>query len=144
MLYNCSQPLDKENFLARANLLASRGDVVELSTKRQRTYRQNAYLHVLLEYFGCQYGETAEFVKREYFKILVNPHIFIREKQDRFRGNIRILRSTADLSTEEMSICIDRFRNWASQEAGIYLPTAEEGMMIRQMEVEISKHSRFI
>lgn len=146
MLYDNSNPLQKANFLARANLLAERGEVVELRSKRQRSLNQNAYLFVLLSYFGCQYGETSDFVKEEYFKRLVNPDIFIRDKRfDKFlKREVYICRSTADLTMEEMSICIDRFRNWSSKEAGIYLPTAEEGALLRMCEVEISRTERFI
>ncbi len=107
MLYNCSNPLDKANFLDRANLLAERGDVVELKTKKQRSLKQSAYLHCLFDYFGCQYGEDGNYVKEEYFKKLVNPDIFVlNEGIDRFTGKPRVqLSYTADLTTEEMSIC---------------------------------------
>lgn len=146
MLYNTSNPLDKENFLARAQLLAERGDIVELRTKRQRSLKQSAYLHCILAYFGSQYGEDAEYVKAEYFKKLVNPEIFILSKgQDPFTGRDKYkLRSTADLTTEEMSTCIDRFRNWSSKVAGIYLPTAEEGAILAMCEVEIAKAKRYL
>lgn len=146
MLYDCRNPLDKENFLARAQFLANREDVVELRTKRQRSLNQNGYLHVILDWFGCQYGEDAEFVKTEYFKKLVNPDYFILgKKRSKFSGQEYYqLRSTADLTTEEMSVCIERFRNWASKEAGIYIPTAEEGIIIRQCEIEIAKARRYL
>lgn len=146
MLYNTSEPLDRENFLTRAQFLADRGDIVELRTKRQRTLKQSAYLHCLFAYFGCQYGEDAEYVKVEYFKKIVNPQYFVLSVgRDPFTGNARYkLRSTADLTTEEMSACIDRFRNWSSKEAGIYLPTADEGAMLAQCEVEIAKAQRFL
>ena len=146
MLYNCSNSLDKANFLERAKLLADRGDVVELKTKKQRSLKQSAYLHCLFDYFGCQYGESGSYVKEEYFKKLVNPDIFVlSEGVDRFTGRQHYqLRSTADLTTEEMSICIDRFRDWASKEAGIYLPTAAEGALLRLCEIEISKAQRYL
>lgn len=146
MLYNTSEPLDKENFLARAQLLAERGDIVELRTKRQRSLKQSAYLHCILAYFGARYGEEAEYVKVEYFKKLINPDIFIISKgKDPFTGRDKYkLRSTSDLTTEEMSTCIDRFRNWSSKEAGIYIPTAEEGAMLAACEVEIAKAQRYL
>lgn len=146
MLYDCKNELDRANFLARAQLLADRKDVVELRTKRQRTLNQNSYCHVLIEYFACQYGEEPEYVKMEYFKILVNPDVFVTGTWiDKFTNQTRIsVKSTADLTTEEMSLCIDRFRNWSSKEAGIYLPTAEEGAFLRQCEIEISKAKRFV
>lgn len=146
MLYNTSQPLDKESFLARAQFLAERGDIVELRTKKQRSLKQSAYLHCLFAYFGSQYGEDEEYVKVEYFKKHVNPEIFIlSEGVDKLTGRKKYkLRSTADLTTEEMSVCIDRFRNWSAKEAGIYLPTAEEGALLAQCEVEISKANRYL
>lgn len=146
MLYDCKNDLDRSKFLTRAQFLADRKDVVELRTKRPRTLNQNAYLHVLIEYFACEYGEDAEYVKTEYFKLLINPEIFVEGSWvDKFTGQKRIkVRSTASLTTEEMSVCIDRFRNWSSKEAGIYLPTAEEGVKIRQCEIEIEKAKRFV
>lgn len=146
MLYDCKNDFDRANFLARAQLLADRKDVVELRTKRQRTLNQNAYLHVLIEYFAAVYGEDPAYVKEEYFKCLVNPEIFIIGGHvDKFTGQKRcVCRSTADLTTEEMSVCIDRFRNWSAKEAEIYLPTAEEGAFLRQCEIEIAKSKRFV
>lgn len=145
MLYNTSNPLDKENFLARAQLLAERGDIVELRTKRQRSLKQSAYLHCLFAYFGSQYGEDAEYIKTEYFKKLVNPEFFILSKgRDPFTGREKYrLKSTSDLTTEEMSTCIDRFRYWSSKQAGIYLPTADEGAKLAMCEVEIAKAQRY-
>lgn len=146
MLYDCRNDLDRANFLARAQLLADRNDVVELRTKRQRTLNQNAYLHCLIEYFAAIYGEEPEYIKYQYFKCLVNPETFVIGGHiDKFTGERRcVCRSTADLTTEEMSICIDRFRNWSAKEAEIYLPTAEEGALLRQCEIEIAKTRRFV
>lgn len=146
MLYDNSNPLQKANFLARANLLAERGEVVELRSKRQRSLNQNAYLHVIIGYFAVMYGEASDYIKEEYFKKLVNPDTFIvARKLDKFTNRERIVcRSTSDLTVEEMSVCIDRFRNWSSKEAGIYLPTAEEGALLRMCEVEISRTERFV
>lgn len=146
MLYDNSNPLQRANFLARANLLAERGEVVELRSKRQRSLSQNGYLHVLIGYFASQYGETPDYIKEEYFKKLVNPETFIvARKIDGFTNRERVVcRSTSDLTIEEMSTCIDRFRNWSSKEAGIYLPTAEEGILLRQCEVEIAQAERYL
>ena len=146
MLYDNSNPLQKANFLARANLLAERGEVVELRSKRQRSLNQNAYLHVIIGYFAVMYGEASDYIKEEYFKKLVNPDTFIvARKLDKFTNRERIVcRSTSDLTVEEMSVCIDSFRNWSSKEAGIYLPTAEEGILLRQCEVEIAQAQRYL
>lgn len=145
MIYNTSNPLDKANFLLRAKKLAESGKVIELTEKKpRRSLPQNKYLHVLLAYFGTQTGNTLEWVKQQYYKKLVNPDLFIREKEDKYLGKIKVLRSSADLDTSEFSLSIERFRNWASQEAGIYLPSADEYIIIQQMEIEIERNKEFL
>lgn len=145
MVYDTSNPLDKANFLLRANKLAESGKIVELTEKKpRRSLPQNKYLHVILAYFGTQTGNTLEWVKQQYYKKLVNPDLFIREKEDKYLGMIKVLRSSADLDTAEMSLSIERFRNWAAQEAGIYIPSADEAILIQQMEIEIERNKEFL
>lgn len=145
MVYDTSNPLDKANFLLRAKKLAESGKIVELTEKKpRRSLPQNKYLHVLLAYFGTQTGNTLEWVKQQYYKKLVNPDLFIREKEDKYLGKIKVLRSSAGLDTSEFSLSVEKFRNWASQEAGIYLPSADEYIIIQQMEIEIEKNKEYL
>lgn len=145
MIYDTSNPLDKANFLLRAKKLAESGKVIELTEKKpRRSLPQNKYLHVLLAYFGTQTGNTLEWVKQQYYKKLVNPDLFIREKEDKYLGRIKVLRSSAGLDTSEFSLSIERFRNWAAQEAGIYIPSADEAILIQQMEIEIERSKEFL
>lgn len=145
MIYNTSNPLDKANFLLRAKKLAESGVIVDLTEKKpRRSLPQNKYLHVILAYFGTQTGNTLEWVKQQYYKKLVNPDLFIREKEDKYLGRIKVLRSSADLDTSEFSLSIERFRNWAAQEAGIYIPSADEAILIQQMEIEIERNKEFL
>lgn len=145
MIYDTSNPLDKANFMLRAKKLAESGKVIELTEKKpRRSLPQNKYLHVILAYFGAQTGNTLEWVKHQYYKKLVNPDLFIREKEDKYLGRIKVLRSSADLDTSEFSLSIERFRNWAAQEAGIYIPSADEAILIQQMEIEIERSKEFL
>lgn len=145
MVYDTSNSLDKANFLLRAKKLAESGVIVDLTEKKpRRSLPQNKYLHVILAYFGAQTGNTLEWVKQQYYKKLVNPDLFIREKEDKYLGRIKVLRSSADLDTAEMSLSIERFRNWAAQEAGIYIPSADEAILIQQMEIEIERNKEFL
>nr|DAN74344.1 MAG TPA: NinB recombination protein [Caudoviricetes sp.] len=145
MIYNLSSPLDKANFLLRTKKLAESGVIVDLTEKKpRRSLPQNKYLHVILAYFGAQTGNTLEWVKQQYYKKLVNPDLFIREKEDKYLGRIKVLRSSADLDTSEFSLSIERFRNWAAQEAGIYIPSADEAILIQQMEIEIERSKEFL
>lgn len=145
MIYDTSNPLDKANFMLRAKKLAESGVIVDLTEKKpRRSLPQNKYLHVILAYFGTQTGNTLEWVKQQYYKKLVNPDLFIREKEDKYLGRIKVLRSSADLDTSEFSLSIERFRNWAAQEAGIYIPSADEAILIQQMEIEIERSKEFL
>lgn len=145
MRYDGSNELHAAQARARLENLIAGKKVFDITEKKpQRSLSQNSYLHVLLSYFACQIGETMEYVKREYFKKLVNPATFIREREDKFLGRIKFLRSSADLDKDEMTLCIDRFRNWSSAKAGIYLASPDEGRMISLMEIEIERNKEYL
>ena len=57
---------------------------------------------------------------------------------------ITCLRSSADLSTAEMTLSIDRFRDWSSAVAGIYLPAAGEKEMLIYAQQEVERNKEFI
>lgn len=143
MIYNLSTPLDRERFAARANQQLQKGSVVELTEKTLRSYNQNSYLHLLIGTIAMETGVSLEYAKREYFKKLVNREIFIRKEHDRFSGEIEIIRSSADLSVEEMRISIDRFRMWASQN-GFYLPSPEDKDRLRDIEIEMGRMRQYL
>ncbi len=144
MIYNLSNKLQRESFKIRTNNLYLKGGVVELIDKKPRTLKQNSYLHLILSYFACETGNTLEFVKQEYYKRLVNSELFLKKKNDQFLGEISILKSSKDLTKDEMTLSIERFRNWSSQEAGIFLPDAASKEMLIQMEIEVDKHKQYL
>lgn len=144
MLYDLSNPLQNESFKVKAEALSKKGCIVELTEKKpQRSLQANKYLHVILAYFGLQIGETMEYVKKHYYKILCNKDTFIREVDDKYLGKVKVLRSSSDLDTEEFSRTIARFRDWAATE-GIYIPSSEEHLMVQQMEIEVSRNKMYL
>lgn len=144
MVYNLSNPLHLQQFKTRCESLSNKACIVELTEKRSRSLSQNAYLHVILGGFALEYGETPEYCKTQYFKVLVNPHLFIVDKEDAFRGKIKVVRSSADLTTAQMTEAIERFRNWASKEVGIYLPAPHEQDLLMQMMIETQRQSKYL
>lgn len=146
MLYDLLNELQAENFKKRCNLLFKKKCLVELNEKKpQRSLRQNAYLHSSLGYFGLQLGYRLEEVKDWYFKETCNPDLFVREFHDPYTGCVRKrLRSSSDLNTEEMTLAIERFRNWSSSEAGVYIPSPDEHRMVEQMEIEVQRGRLYI
>lgn len=144
-LYDLSNPLQKEQFKVRAAKLAESGKIVELAEKKpKRSLKQNAYLHICLAYFASETGNELDYVKRQYFKLLCNKDIFVRETDDPYLGHIKVLRSSADLDSAEMATAIERWRNWSSNTAGIYIPSPDEERLIQLMELEIDRNKFYL
>lgn len=145
MIYDLKNQLHRDQFSRRSNALLEKGqDVVELKTKTSRSLRQNAYLHLILGWFAAETGNTREYVKREYFKRLVNKEIFVTYVDDKWLGKTEVIRSSAEITKEDMTTAIERFRNWSSQEAGIYLPSADEKSYLEQLEIELGRYRDLI
>lgn len=145
MLYDLHNPLDVQNARTRLDLLIRKQVVVELTEKKpRRTIPQNAYLHLLLGYFASQTGDTLEWVKKVYYKNVCNPDIFVAERADKLAGRVRYLRSSADLTTEEMTTTIERFRNWSATTAGIYLPDAENEAELLAAQIAVERHKTYL
>lgn len=146
MKYDISNSLHREQARKRLEaLLSKEHGIIELSeVKPQRSIKQNKYLHLLLGFFASEYGETIEYVKEQYFKLAANRSIFLRERYDKLAGRVSYLRSTRDLDKGEMQIAIERFRNWSSINAGIYLPSADEHRLLELAEIEISRNKNFL
>lgn len=145
MRYDLNNPLSVVDARLKLECLIKRKAVVELTEKKQRTLSQNAYLHVLLSYLALRTGNTLDYVKRNYYKVQCNPELFIVEKDDEvLHRKVKTLRSSTDLTKEEMSLSIDRLRKWSQLEAEIYLPTAEEGQYLRELEMQIEQAKQWL
>jgi hypothetical protein len=83
-------------------------------------------------------------VKQKYYKALVNPSLYIREKEDAYMGTVKYLRSSRDLTTDEMTTSIERLRNWAAEVAGIYLPSADEHNLLQAIDNELQNYKQWI
>lgn len=138
MIYNLNLDYDRERFKTRSLFLLEKRRVVDLTEKTNRTLKQNNYLFLLLNLFAIEYGSSVEYVKQYFFKRHVNPEIFIEKKNDKILGEVEVLKSSADISKEDMITAIDRFKIWSNSEAGIFLPdsfTFEE-----RVELEKAMH----
>lgn len=147
MLYDLTNIVGLQSFKTKVGMLIDNKDkVVELTVKRKRrSLNQNSYLHLILTWFAIEYGDTLEYVKQDIFKKNVNPQIFKSERVNFKTGEVREhWRSSADLNTKEMTVAIERFRNYASKEAGIYLPEANEDKFLQHIEIEASKYENLI
>ena len=106
--------------------------------------QQRRYLHLILGWLACEYGETLEYVKVEFYKKLCNPELYIIDRINPKSGEIRKdLRSSEDLTMQEKALSITRLRNWSAS-IGIYLPSANEDQFLKHIEIEMEKHKEFI
>lgn len=148
----------RKRFIKYANrLLKNERSLVSLVDKSNRTLNQNGYLHVLCRILASEIGVTERYAKDVYFKTLANPDLFIVTITDPITGvQTSYLRSTSDLTIEEMNKAINTFRHW-SEENGYYLPDArveDDGSMsfssdydkqaFEQAEIETSKVDQYL
>lgn len=144
MIYNPEKQIDVSRAIEKIKHLISNKKVFELKEKRKRrSISQNSYLHLLFGWFALETGYTAEEVKQDIFKKIVNPTTFY---EGEFGELIKIerWRSTASLDTAEMTLCINRFRDYASKEAGIYLPEPTDLVLMQEIEIQINNNQNYL
>ena len=95
---------------------------------------------IQLQLFGP--GQEVD-TKRVYFKQLCNPGIFCQDKTDDLGNKIQAFRSSADLSKEEMSTAIDRFKFWAA-ENGIYIPEPGDEALLQEIEYQMGRMKTYL
>jgi hypothetical protein len=146
MILDAKKEFDIERARTRLEKLIENKSKFELTEKKPvRSVSQNAYLHLIIGWFAIEYGETIEYVKRMMFKKLVNPKIFIFERENKKTGEKRKeLRSSADLDSREMTTAIDRFRDYSSKEFGVYLPEAGEMDFLNEIKTQIENNKNYL
>ncbi len=143
MLYDLTSDMQRKSFLARVDNLIEKGAVVEMTEKAFRSPNQNRYLHLLIGVVAIETGNTLEDTKTYYFKKVVNPDLFQVYVKDNMGNTIDRLRSTAELTKEEMSMAIDRFKRWGA-ENGIYMPNPEDIHLLKEIEVEMGRMKSYL
>ena len=146
MIFNSEIELEKKMAIERFRFFLSKGKTFELKEKKpKRSISQNNYLHLILSWYALEYGETLEYIKQEVFKKQINKEIFEYEYINKKTGEIRTeYKSTANLDTGQMTTAIDRFRNYASKEAGIYLPEPKDLSELQHIENQIKNNEQYL
>lgn len=143
MVYDLSSDFQRESFLARMDNLMEKGAVVELTEKAFRSPNQNRYLHLLIGVVAIETGNTLEDAKKWYFKETCNPDLFHVQHRDKMGNCIDHIRSTAELTKEEMSTAIDRFKRWGA-ENGIYMPNPDDASLLKAIEIEMGRMKSYL
>ena len=143
MQYDLTSDFQRKAFLSRVDNLLEKGCLVELTEKSVRTKGQNNYLHLLLGVVAMETGNTLEYCKEWYCKRLCNKDLFVTTKTDKFAGQVEVIRSSADLTKEEMSMAIDRFKRWGA-ENGIYMPNPGDESLLREIAIEMGRNKAYL
>ena len=143
MVYDLSSDFQRKSFLARIDNLMEKGAVVEMTEKAFRSPNQNRYLHLLIGVVAIETGNTLEDAKKWYFKETCNPDLFHVQHRDKMGNCIDHIRSTAELTKEEMSTAIDRFKRWGA-ENGIYMPNPDDASLLKAIEIEMGRMKSYL
>ena len=71
--------------------------------------------------------------------------MFLREGIDKFTGECyKYLRSSAELTKDEMSKSISDFKAWAKEEAGFDFPNSDEYIALLHIQHDIERQQYYI
>lgn len=144
-IYNLSNPYDRQKFKDKVNQLYKEQAYVELKKKKtQRSLAQNSYLHLLLGYFASEFGFTLDEVKIDFYKRKCNRDIFEVVRINKRGQYVTMLRSSADLDKREMTLSIERFRNWSASECGLYLPAPNESDALLYAQQQLDSYQEYL
>lgn len=145
MIFDPNNPFDVVKAREYLNSLFGRGALVEIKRKApRRSNAQNNYLHLILGYFASEYGCSMEEAKIDFFKRECNRELFERDGVNKQGKGVTYLRSSKDLSSAEMSLATERFRNWSSAVANIYLPAPNEEQFLAHCMKMIEENREYI
>jgi len=146
MVYKLKNDFDKKNFIAKIKVLIEQQKEVELNViKQKKSIPTNSYFHLIVGWFALEYGETIDYVKQEMIKKVICSETFIFDYVNKKTGELsKRYRSFADLSQEESNYVIDKFRNYSSKVAGIYLPDKSDLINLHQIDLEVRKNKQYL
>lgn len=120
-----------------AHLVISGAEIVEIKKlSPRRSLNQNAYLHLILGYFGTKTGYTLEEAKTLYKQLNHDVYKYIKNGRPFYK-------SSADLNKEDMSKTIDKFCTW-SAENGVPLPQVTDEAWLRSIGNDIERSRRYL
>ena len=127
MIFNLKSRKDTDSAFQYLTDLAAKEIRVDIKkVSEQRSKQQNNYLYLLLADFAMHFGYTKEQAKSVYKD--VNKDIYYRK----FRMNEALflhIRSSADLTKEEMAKSVDRFMQFSAEQGHPLPPATDQGWL---------------
>lgn len=146
MIYNPKKEADITRAIEKIKYFIQKGQPFELKRMQEKkSLRQNNYFHLILGWFAFEYGEPAQYVKQEIIKKIICPEVFRTEFTNKVTGEVRIdWRSFANISKDETTYVINKFRDYSSKQAGIYLPIPEEKDFLKEIEIQLKNNQQYL
>ena len=73
-----------------------------------------------------------------------NREIFAKQRVNRRGQPVTYWRSTADLDTKELTDAIEKFRNYSSMVAGLYIPEPNEEAALLEAQKQIALYEKYL
>jgi len=107
---------------------------VELSQGKKRSIEQNAYLHLALTILKDGLNELGNKFTLNEVKDLVKFKFLKADVYNELTGELigERIKSTTELTTVEMMVFIDSFREWSMQTFNIYIPSPNEQLELNK------------
>ena len=142
MIFTSNQ---KTQALAYLEILIENKSVFEIIKKNpKRSLSQNSYLHLILSHFSIEFGYDLEYTKQELFKGIVNKDLFLVVSENKITEVFyEYYRSSTKLDSKEMTIAIDRFRDYSASN-GLYLPAPDEYEFLISIQNNIEKYKQYL
>ena len=148
MKYNTKSDFDRKKAQIYFDKLMGSSTPFELTSLKKRSNSQNAILHVFLSYLGLELGYTMDYVKLNLWKMKWNRKMFYVEAFNKKDGiAYHRVRSSRELTKEEMSHAIGVLIEKASTECGVIFPergSSTFGDDFLLMQNEIYKAEKYL
>lgn len=146
MIYNPVKDIDCTRAIEKLKYFIQKKQPFELKRMAvSKSSNQNRYFHLIVGWFAWEYGETAEYVKQEMIKKIICPEVFKKVRINEKTGEIRDdWRSFTELTKGETTYVIDKFRDYSSKHAGIYLPEPKDMAALQEMEVQLKNNEQYL
>jgi hypothetical protein len=132
---NSGEALEANAYLSK---LILEDAVVEIKkVSKNRSLSQNAYIHLLLQACGVEWGYSLTEMKT-LWKRDIAPSVFVYLKNDK-----PFIKSSANLDTKEMSQATDMLIKYATEQ-GLELPLAEDKERLMQLDNYIEKNGKYL
>lgn len=138
MRFNTAIPYEAKRASEYLKRLYEKKNIVEVKkVSKTRSLNQNSYLHLTFSIFGLELGYEASEAKTIY-KRLANPELYIYEKNGQ-----AFLRSSAELTTKEMSDSIEKWRKYAAEQ-GVDIPAPGDDEALRYWGNAIETQGKYL